>query len=169
MIRVLAEGRETEYTPKFHNKDTLQVLPNLEIALTTAKASASDVLFLDRFCNKTSERVWQIDLQKTLQALENSVDLERIITFLSDKNNGALPQPVQTFFDDVKNRMSKVRDFGEARILKCKDKAFAQLIANDKGLKKICVWPGENYIIVQKDNEGSFRKGLRKMGYVLSR
>ncbi|MDM8521970.1 hypothetical protein QUF80_01225 [Desulfococcaceae bacterium HSG8] len=160
-------GQKDEYTPTFHDEASLRVLPNMDIT-SLASGSSSDELFLDRFCMRKSERVWHLSLPKLLQAVEEGVDISGIITFLNERNKGALPQPVEAFLDDTARRIRMVQDMGDARLIKCADSSIAQLIANDSGLKKLCFLAGKNYIVVPKDKEKQFRKGLRKIGYVLN-
>ncbi|QTA88999.1 helicase-associated domain-containing protein [Desulfonema magnum] len=160
-------GQKAEYTPAFHDEASLRVLPNMDIT-SLGSASSSDELFLDRFCTRKSERVWHLTLPKLLQAVEEGVDIASIITFLNERNKGPLPQPVEAFLDDAVRRIRMVQDMGDARLIKCADSTMAQLIANDTSLKKLCFLAGKNHIVIPKDKENQFRKGLRKIGYVLN-
>ncbi|MDM8549413.1 helicase-associated domain-containing protein [Desulfobacterales bacterium HSG2] len=161
-------GQKEAYTPVFHDEPSLRILPNLEITSTASRGTVSDELFLDRFCERTSERVWRMSLPKLLQAVEEGVELTTIADFLRDRNPGKLPQPVQVFLDDASDRVGRVQDMGEARLVKCTGKSLARLIANDTSLKKLCIRAGENYLVVPKEKEKPFRTALRKLGYVLN-
>lgn len=160
-------GQKQEYEPTFHDEPCLRILPNLEIVSVAAKGSSSDEIFLDRFCEKTSERVWRITLPKLLKSVEEGVDLKSIITFIRDRSQGPLPQPVQVFFDDAGDRVSKVQDMGEARLVKCADNVLVKLIVNDSTLKNLCSEAGDNHLVILREHENRFRSALRKLGYVL--
>ncbi len=161
-------GQKDEYVPDFQDEPSLRVLPNLDVTLMASSGSSSDELFLDRCCERSSERTWHISLPKLLKAVEEGVELKRIITFLKERNEGPLPQPVQAFLNDAADRAGKVRDLGEARLIECAAPPIAHLIANDSRLKNLCFLAGDRHVVVPKDNETQFRKTLRELGYVLS-
>lgn len=161
-------GQKKSYSPSFHDQPSLQVLPNLEIAMMSSAIPSSDALFLDRISEKVSERVWRLSFSKLLQAVEEGVDIHRVIAFIEERSRGGLPQPVRGFFDDVISRTGKIRDRGEARLIECADAPLAQLIANDSYLRNLCFLAGDRYLAVPRENEPAFRKGLRELGYVLS-
>jgi hypothetical protein len=162
-------GKKRKYTPEFYDDASIRVLPNLEIVLMSSTAASADELFLERFCSQTSERVWRLDFRMLLKAVEEGIDLESVERFLDDRNSGNLPQPVQSFFDDVRARIDKVQDIGEAMLVKCEDETLARLIANATGTKNSCLLAGDTFLAVPKDKEERFRKALRKLGYVLNR
>lgn len=161
-------GQKKSYAPSFHDEPSLRVLPNLDIAMMGSFIPSSDALFLDRICEKTSERVWRLSLSKLLQAVEEGVEIRRAIAFIEERSRGDLPQPVRGFLDDVILRAGKVRDRGDARLVECADAPLAQLIANDSRLRNLCFPAGDRHLAVPKENESAFRKGLRELGYVLS-
>lgn len=155
------------YIPSVNDSASLTVLPNMEITSLGAVAP-SDELFLDRFCKRKSDRVWQLALGKLLQAVSEGVDISGVIDFLSERNNGPLPQPVDAFLQDAARRVGMVQDAGEARLVRCADKITAKLIANDSRLKDCCMPAGNNYLVVFKDKESQFRKKLIDIGFALN-
>ncbi len=157
-----------EYTPEFRDQATLKILPNLEIASLAATDNKPDELFLERFCDKKSDRVWEIRMAKLLQAIEEGIDINSIVAFLEARSLESFPQPVKMFFDDMGNRAGLIQDAGEARLVNCTDKAMAQLIANDSRLKDLCMSAGEQYVVVPRETETRFRRELRNLGYVLN-
>lgn len=157
-----------EYTPEFRDQATIKIMPNLEIAYLAATDNKPDALFLERFCEKKSDRVWKIWMAKLLQAIEEGVDLNSVVAFLEDRSQEPFPQPVKTFFDDMRNRVNLIQDAGEARLVNCTDKAMAQLIANDSRLKDLCMTAGGRYLVVPRETETRFRRELRNLGYVLN-
>ena len=150
-------GQKDEYTPSFNDAAALTVLPNMEITSLGAYVPA-DALFMERFCQQKSERVWQISLEKLLQAASEGVDIAGITRFLDERNNGPLPQPVEAFLQDAARRIGMVQDLGDARLVRCADKATSKLIANDTVLKKYCMPAGNHHLVVFKDKEALFRK-----------
>ena len=101
--------------------------------------------------------------------MEEGIDLASIVSFLGERNADKMPQPVQTFFDDVRSRIGKVQDVGDAVLIKCADEALARLIASDTKMQKLCLPAVDTFLAVPKDNQKRFRKALQKLGYVLSR
>jgi len=161
-------GLTDEYVPEVHDEPSLRVLPNLEVTLMASAGSSSDELFLDRCCERSSERVWRITLPKLLKAVEDGVDVKTMLNFLQERSEGPLPQPVQVFFKDARDRAGKVVDRGEARLIECADPPTAHLIVNDSRLKNLCFLAGDRYVAVPSDNENQFRKVLRELGYVVA-
>jgi len=160
-------GKKETYVPSFHDEPSLRVLPNLEITMMGSSLPSSDALFLDRICERISERVWRLTLARLLQAVEEGVEAERVIAFVEERSKGDLPQSVRAFLDDVVVRTGKVQDRGEARLVECIDAPLAQLIANDSRLQNLCVLAGERHLVVLQENAAPFRKALRELGYVL--
>jgi hypothetical protein len=160
-------GQKKSYAPSFHDEPSLRVLPNMEITIMGASFPSSDALFLDRISEKVSERVWRLSLSKLLQAAEEGVEIMRAIAFIEERSRGDLPQSVRAFFDDILLRSGKIRDLGEARLVECADAPLAHLIANDSRLRSLCFLAGDRNLVVLKENETAFRKGLRELGYVL--
>ncbi|MCP4397696.1 MAG: hypothetical protein GY801_10405, partial [bacterium] len=161
-------GLTDDYVLEMHDEPSLRVLPNLEVTLMASVGASSDELFLDRCCERSSERVWRISLPKLLKAAEDGVDVKQVLTFLKDRSEGSLPQPVEAFFRDAQDRAGKVTDCGDARLLECADAPTAHLIVNDSRLKNFCFLAGECHVVVPTENETQFRKALRELGYVVS-
>ncbi|MBI5589767.1 MAG: hypothetical protein HY881_04720 [Deltaproteobacteria bacterium] len=160
--------QKEEYTPEFRDQATLKILPNLEITSLAATDNKPDELFLERFCDRKSDRIWEIRMAKLLQAIEEGIDINSIVAFLEARSLEPFPQSVKMFFDDMGNRVSLIQDAGEARLVNCTNKAMAQLIANDPRLKGICMLAGEQYVVVPRGSETRFRRELRNLGYVLN-
>ena len=146
----------------------LKILPNLEIAVTSHITSA-DKLFLDRIAGQKSEKVWELSRSKILQAIETNMKFGVIKDFLlSRTDEREIPQPVEVFLNDIKERLEKLRDGGTGRIIECVDADTAALIANDPALKKLCLPAGDRYLVVPSEKETALRAALKKMGYVVS-
>jgi hypothetical protein len=162
-------GKTDTYSPASpENMQIFKILPNLEIAVTSHITSA-DKLFLDRIAGQKSGNVWELSRSKILQAIEKNMKFGVIKDFLLSRTGGKeIPQPVEVFLNDIKERSEKLRDGGAGRIIECVDADTAALIANDPSLKKLCLPAGDRYLVVPSEKETAFRAALRKMGYVVS-
>lgn len=160
-------GQRDTYEPAIRREASLTVSPDLEVTLLESANSASDALFLDRCCEPTFKYVWRITLPKLLEAVEEGVELPRIVDFFQERVEDALPQAAQDFFKDAAQRVTKVQDRGTARLVECADAATATRILADKRLKAVCFLAGDRHIAVPLEQEALFRKTVRSLGYVL--
>ncbi len=112
----LAERYETPAVPVV---DVLQVLPNLDIVVKRPPLPASDRLVLDRFAEKQSEGVWKLTAAKLLAVLEEGGTLDELEEFLKARCTTALPQTVEVFLKDQRERAGRLRDLGTARLIEC--------------------------------------------------
>jgi hypothetical protein len=160
-------GKKETYVASFQEEPSLRFLSNLEVSAAASSVSPSDALFLDRVCERISERVWRLSLPKALRAMEEGVEAQRFMAFIEERTQGDLPQTVREFFDDLASRVRKLRDLGEARIVQCADSSLAQLIVRDRRLKDLCFPAGDRVLVVPKAYEALFREALRELGYVV--
>jgi hypothetical protein len=161
--------QKESYVPSFLDEPSLQVHPNLEITVSGPSFSSSDALILDRICEKVSERAWRLSLPKLLLAVEEGVDIRHAITLVEERSRGDLPPSARAFFDEALSNVRKVLDRGDARLIECADASLARLLANDKRLRNLCFQAGARHIVVPRENETAFRKGVRELGYVLAK
>ncbi len=161
-------GLTKEYVPSpMEVQQILKVLPNLDI-VATVSLSPGDVLFLEQFAEQTSDMVWKIQPVKLLKAVEEGQSVADIEAFLKAKSGNNLPDTVAIFFKETAERVSALVDRGSARLIEAQDAALAQLIANDRRLRSLCMVAGERHIVVPADNEKAFRRTLRELGYGVS-
>ncbi len=102
------------------------MLPNRDVVAADRPLAQADALFLERFAKRKSEAVWQLDAGKILESAGKGLTVEELKTFLEAKNQGALPQTVIVFLDDMANKFSQLKDLGTARLIACKDAEVAQ-------------------------------------------
>ncbi len=161
-------GKADTYSPAVSESiHIFTILPNLEIAMTSHMA-APDRLFLDRIAERKSERVWELSRSKIVQSLEANTKFGVIKDFLlSRSGEREIPQTVEVFLNDIKERSEKLSDRGMGRIIECADADTAMLMANDPDLKKLCLPAGDRSLVVPSKNESAFRTALRKKGYVV--
>ncbi len=163
-------GLTSQYTPPaLEEAQILKVLPNLDI-VATAPLPPGDQLYLEQFSSQTNENVWKLDRSKLLQALEAGQTIPDIEKFLRAKSGDALPNPVAVLLTETNERVTSLKHRGEAVLIEAKDAALAQLIVNDHKLRPLAIMiADEKYVVVPKDNEATFRRALRNLGYGVSR
>jgi len=160
-------GLADQYTPSpLPEEQLIRVLPNLEI-VAVAPLAPADSLFLEQFARQTAERVWKIETEQVLAAIEAGQTAANITTFLKAKTGHALPNTVTIFFNEIAERVAQLVDLGPARLIEAQDAALAHLIVNDSQLRAHCMLAGERHIVVPADSEKAFRRALRKLGYTL--
>lgn len=160
-------GQTPKYVPSVPSgPQMLRVLPNMDV-VAMAPLPPGDALFLERFSEKTSDAVWRIQPTRLLEAVEGGPSVAEVQAFLEAKSGGPLPDNVAVFFQETAERTSRLVHRGPALLIEAQDPALAQLIANDRELRSLCMLAGERYIVVPADNEGAFRRALHKLGYAL--
>lgn len=160
-------GLAEEYVPSpIDESQIIKVLPNRDV-VAMEPLPPGDILFLEQFTEQTSDLVWKIQPAKLLKMLEEGHSIADVEMFLTAKSGGGLPDNVAVFFKDMTDRASLLTDLGPARLIEAKDSALAQLIVNDSSLRSLCMLAGERHIVVPADSESTFRRALRKLGYVL--
>lgn len=160
-------GLIEEYVPSpVEEAQLLKVLPNLDV-VASEPLPPGDVLVLEQFAEQASDRVWKIQPERLLKAVEQGYSVAEMEAFLRAKAGGTLPDNVTVFFKETAERVSRLVDRGPARLIETRDAALAQLIVNDSRLRSLCLLAGERYIVVPEENERTFRRALRKLGYSL--
>ncbi|MGH8826796.1 MAG: hypothetical protein ACRDVZ_04160 [Jiangellaceae bacterium] len=94
-------------------------------------------------------------------------DLKDFATFLAQRSDHELPGSLETLISDVARRAAQLTDLGHACVIECADPAAAALISHDRALRPLCRLIGDRYLVVPLEQELTFRKALRKLGYVL--
>ncbi|WP_235433721.1 helicase-associated domain-containing protein [Protofrankia coriariae] len=162
----LAEQYEPEPESGGGAGPELKVLPNLDIVATGAVKPA-DELLLDAYGQRSSDRVWSLNLTSLLAAVDAGRPLEELRRFLDDHADHAVPATVTRLFEDATARVGQLRDLGLARVVECTDPAVAALITADRRLRRFCQSVGDRHIAVPVQHEADFRTALRKLGYVI--
>lgn len=163
-----AVGLTGDYMPpdSGHQPGTLKVLPNLDV-VATGTVSAADKILLSSYAEQTNERVWSVSTASLLTAIDAGRDLDELAAFLKQRADHELPGALETLISDITARAGQLSDFGHARVIECRDPAVAALIAHDKTLRRLCRPIGDRHLAIPLNSELSFRKALRKVGYVL--
>jgi hypothetical protein len=164
-----ALGIETGDEPALPEvRPVLRVLPDQEIVASGGELHHADRLALDTFAVRVSDLVWSLDGTRLLAAVEQGWSIEDIRKFLTERNSVALPNTVARLLDDISERCGRVRERGLARLIECDDRSLAALIATDHRTGRHCMASGERHLVVPASSDAAFRRGLRKLGYVLA-
>lgn len=161
-------GNTQQYVPaKSKEKNTIKVLPNLDIVVTAEKHPASVEVLLKQLCEATNARVKKLSVNVVLNSISSGIKLSHLREKLKLLSENELPNTVIAFFEDIDRRANLLKPDGKASLIQCYDEATALLIANNKRLKKLCMLAGTNHIAVRKKNVNKFLNALRKEGMTL--
>lgn len=161
------ELTDTYTPPVVEVRQTLRVLPNLEIVVAGEEIASADALVLDLYTQKVSDVVWRLDRPKLFAAIENGNRLQELTEVLETRSIEPLPATVQQFLADAAERAQGLQYLGTAVLIECTNPHLALLIANDARTKKFCQLAGDRHLVVLSAQESKFRTALRQMGYVL--
>jgi len=148
-------------------KKTWKVLPNHDIVSSELNPDPADVMFLNRFADHTSDRVWRLDRDKILTAVEAGLTINAVSEFLESHSSEPIAPTVQRLLADLQENVGRVRDVGTVRMIECTDAETARLLLLDSKLKTLCMPAGERNLIFQTSDEAAVRSRLRKLGYVI--
>ncbi len=161
-------GPSRDYEPEAPvTRKTWRVLPNHEVVSTEAIPDPGDALFLDRVAERTSDRVWRLDREKILAAVEVGFDVGEVAEFLEARTAEPIPATVATLLDDLKRRAGQLRDQGLVHMIECADAETARSLALDPKLKALCLLAGERNLVFRDSDRSAVRARLRQLGYVL--
>jgi hypothetical protein len=148
-------------------KESVKVLPNLDIVAMPGKLPPGDILFLDTYALKVSDTVWRLDHANLLGVIEKGGNLNKFTEWLDSRSAGALPETVNRFIADVGERTTALQVLGVAKMIECSNPTLATLIANDTKTGKLCYMVGKRGLVVPVEFETRFRTAVRKLGYSL--
>jgi hypothetical protein len=163
---VLGLSRDYRPEPTIARR-TWRVLPNHEVVSAEERPDPGDALFLDRVAERTSDRVWRLDRDRMLAAVEDGLDVGEVAGFLEARSAEPIPATVATLLADLKDRAGRLRDAGSAHLIECADAETARLLAADSKLKALCLLAGDRNLVFREPDEAAVRARLRKLGYVL--
>lgn len=147
----------------------LKVLPNLDIVVAErAGLSPNDRVTLERFTTRASEDVYRLSRERLLEAAESGFGVADAEAFLRRRNQHDLPSTVRTLFQDVSRSAGAIQSVSPALLVQCADPQVAQLIVHDSALSKLCRPASETEVVVPDKQFAAFRRGLRRLGFVLS-
>ncbi len=161
-------GAASEYSPKpITLKASFTVMPSLRLTVN-GELSPDELIMLELFADRTAETVWLFSIVRTLKAIEAGHDVRAFAEFLQARDEQPLPDTVGVFFRGAAERARAIKDRGDAKLIECADAALAERIANAEAMKGCCLRAGDRHLVVPSNREPAFRKGLEKLGYILS-
>lgn len=147
----------------------LKVLPNLDVVVAErAGLSPNDRVTLERLTTRASEDVFQLSRDRLLDAVESGFGIADAEAFLRRRSQHDLPQTVRTLFQDVARGAGAIESVSRALLIQCADPQVAQLIVHDSVLSKLCRPVGATEVVVPDKQFATFRRDLRRLGFVLS-
>ena len=149
-------------------RPALRVLPDLEIAALGDELTHADRLMLERFAERSGDRVWRLHPQRLTATVAAGDSVDQIRDFLTARSDVPLPPTVATLLDDVARRARALTDRGAARLIECADPALAVLIAREPGTRDHCLLAGDRTLVVPISAEPAFRRAASKLGYPLT-
>lgn len=160
-------GRKRSYMPsEVEIEHVLKVLPNFDVVAFKPLPSG-DQIALEQFAEKTADNVWKIRSEQMLKGLESGQSLDHMRSFLKHKSGEELPHPVAVLFDDMADKVPRLRAKGTAHLIEVTDVETAQFLAHDRGVSKHCYLAGDRQLVVPEKSLTAFRNALRKVGYIL--
>jgi hypothetical protein len=161
-------GGADAYEPApLETSTALTILSNLDIVATGDGLTSADRFTLERYAERTADRVWHLHRGMLLAAVEQGDSLAAARQFLEARSAASLPPAVAGLLDDVAERAQRFVDRGPMRVIDCTDPALVALLANDAKTRALCIAAGENRLLVPSNSEPAFRRAVRKLGYAV--
>lgn len=159
-------GLAGEYDPPpLDPRGVLSVLSTFEIVALQEALSAADRIVLDRYADRTSDRVWRLTPERLLAALDAGGSLDELSEYLAASSTTPLPRPVVRLLGDLGERAARLKDAGAARLIACEDPALATLLASHARTRRLCLLAGDRHIVVPAASARAFRRAVRELGY----
>jgi hypothetical protein len=161
-------GSATEYSPKpISSTTSFSVMPSLRV-IVKGELSVDEMTMLELVAERISETEWSLSTVRAMRAIEAGQEGHALAEFLQSRDEQPLPDTISKFFVEAVNRAVAIKDRGEARLIECRDATLAETIASAEATKAFCLRAGDRYLVVSSKHEQSFRKGLEKLGYIMS-
>lgn len=148
----------------FIEEKQITILPNQEI-LIYSETKPFVLYFLEVFCKKTSEYMFQIDRKKLLKSVSDGNTSDEIIYFFNKYSKNEIPETIKQYFDDINSKTLKIVD--DYILIETKNEIITQILLNDKKFKEYSEHIGKNKVLIPKKQEEFFKKELLKMNYAL--
>ena len=145
----------------------LRVLPNLEIEGADSLLNPADRACLEMMGTRQPNGHWDIDTEQILAHVESGGSLAELQEFLAANVEGGIPEAVREFFDAMGKRFGAFRRSRPAVLLEWASEEVARYIAGASETSALCSHAGGSRLVVQQDQLATFRRGLRKLGFVL--
>ena len=157
----IAEAYEPS-TPS--SRAALTVYPDLSIH-ADAPLSPEERTLLETYAAAEADRVWRLDRDRALAAIEVGHDPDEFRKFLAARDPQPVPETVDGFLQSAKRGARALKIRRTALLIDCADAEIAARLTTDKRTAKLCLRAGERLLAVPTASEAAFRKAARAMGY----
>ncbi len=146
---------------------TLEVLPGLAVRVE-GEPSPEEETVLAAWAEHEGDGVWRLDRRKAVDAVVSGLSTDDFTAFLKARDDQPLPEKVEGFLVEIRERARALRHDGTAFVIECADAATADLIAADRSTSRLCERLGAKGLVVRSAAEARFRKAVQAMGYGLA-
>ncbi len=158
-------GRVDSYQPQALVSDVaLSVLPSLAVNVVRGSLGADAALMLDTWAQPVQANSWLLDRSKALAAIEKGHAMAELKRFLENHDDLPLPETVASFLSRWEHDAQALKLGSSAVLVECRDAATAQLIAEHKETRSLCLQAGPRTLVVRADVLDKFRAGVHLLG-----
>ena len=131
-------GCAESYEPPAREQRTVfTLLTNLDVVATGEGLTFADRIVLERYAQRTADRVWRLDRDMLLAVAEQSESMADVRAFLTARTAMPLPPALISLLDDVADRAQRFVDRGAMRVIDCADPALVLRLANDRATRAL--------------------------------
>ena len=143
----------------------LSVLPGLRVNVARGTLSLEESLLLENWAEPLQPGSWQLDLGKSLAAIEKGHDIAELKRFLENGDDMPLPEKVESFIRKCEQNGKALKLQGSAVLIECRDKATAEAITGHKETAPLCLSAGAKTLVVRNEHLEKFRERVRLLGF----
>lgn len=159
-------GVSDDYTPApIQPTVRLSVLPSLQVHVVGGNLSAEELLTLDTWAERATDKSWRLDRQKAVGSIEKGHDIAELRAFLQAREEQPLPETVESFMKTTQKQGKALKIKGTALLIDCEDAEIADVIATRKETTGLCLRAGDRQLVVRLENEEKFRTLIRSLGF----
>ncbi|MFJ1252256.1 hypothetical protein [Cupriavidus sp. CuC1] len=159
-------GASGHYTPApVRSSVRLSVMPGMQVKAIGGGLSAEEALVLDMWATEETDRLWRLDLQKAIVAVERGHDIAELREFLQARDDQPLPDTVESFIKSAGKQGKALKVAGTTLLIDCNDAQMAAMLATRKETARLCLRAGDRHVVVRLEDEEKFRTHIRALGY----
>jgi hypothetical protein len=159
-------GLADDYTPApIQPSVRLSVLPGLQVNVVGGNLSPEEALTLDTWAVEATDKGWQLDRQKAVEAIEKGHDIAELRAFLQTREDQPLPETVESFIKITEKQGKAMKISGTALLIDCENEEIAVMIATRKETAGLCLRAGDRQLVIRLENEEKFRTQIRILGF----
>jgi len=159
-------GASGNYTPDpVRSSVKLSVMPSMQVKVMGNGLSAEESLVLEMWATEEADRLWQLDFQKAIVAVEKGHDMDEFREFLQARDDQPLPDTVESFIKSAGKQGKALKVAGTTLLIDCSDAQVAAMLATNKETAQLCLLAGDRHVVVRLEDEKKFRTHIRALGY----